>query len=346
MITARSRLLGFLVPALIAGVTLAPAVAFAQAPAGTSIAVAEALFRQARDLFKLAQYAEACPKFAESNRLDPKIGTLLNLAVCHEKLGKTAAAWAEYSSAAAIARRDGQKEREDFARDQVTVLEKKLARIVIQVGGPTPGAAPAGLQLTWDDQPLDAAVLGTPFPVDPGKHKLSASAPGKKAWYGQVDVSTAAGQFPVSIPALEVEIAPPPPVAVPALPPSAPVAPPPVAPAPAAPPGNDTRPLVYAGFGVGVVGVVIGAITGGVALARGGALHTDCLNNQCTADKQGRIDAATAVANVSNVSFALGAAGLVTGVVGLLLTRPEAAPSRAAVTPLFGPGLVGLRGRF
>jgi hypothetical protein len=331
--------------AWIGGVTLSPAVARAQAPTGDSMAVAEALFRQARDLFKENKLAEACPKFAESHRLDPKLGTLLNLAVCNEKLGKTASAWAEYSSAAAIARREGQKEREEFAREQVAILEKKLARIVIQVAG-----APPGLKLTWDDQPLDAAVLGTPVPVDPGSHKLSASAPSRKAWYGLVNVSTTPGQFPVAIPALEVEIPPPTPVPVPVAPPAVgPVAPPPQgAPDPGAAKGSDTRPLVYIGFSVGGAGVLVGAITGVVAIARGGALHTDCTNNHCTADKQGRIDAATAIANASNVSFALGAAGIVAGVAGLLLAKPDAPPPRSGLTltPIVGPGALGLRGSF
>ncbi len=47
-------------------------------------ALAEMLYRQGRALVAEGKAAEACPKFAESYRLDATTGTLLNLASCHE----------------------------------------------------------------------------------------------------------------------------------------------------------------------------------------------------------------------------------------------------------------------
>jgi len=59
---------------------------------------------------KQGDYAAACPKLEESQRLDPALGTLLNLADCREQEGNVATAWSLFRDAESLARRGGHAE--------------------------------------------------------------------------------------------------------------------------------------------------------------------------------------------------------------------------------------------
>src|SRR5687768_7618823 len=74
-------------------------------------AAAEALFDQGVRLMKQNNFADACPKLEESDRIDPAVGTLLYLGECYERVGKTASAWATFREAASIANNSNQADR-------------------------------------------------------------------------------------------------------------------------------------------------------------------------------------------------------------------------------------------
>jgi hypothetical protein len=84
-----------LVASAIACAWVAPAAGQATGDA----AMAESLFREGKRLSAEHKYSEACPKFEESFKIDHGLGTLLNLASCHESGGQPASAWAEFSEA-------------------------------------------------------------------------------------------------------------------------------------------------------------------------------------------------------------------------------------------------------
>jgi Flp pilus assembly protein TadD len=82
----------------------------------TDKAAVRALFDEGKRLMDAGQFAQACPKFADSEKLDPDVGTLLDLGVCYEKNGQTASAWATYKEAASAAANAGEAAREKYAR--------------------------------------------------------------------------------------------------------------------------------------------------------------------------------------------------------------------------------------
>lgn len=148
-------------------------------------AAAEALFDEARRLVKEGKLDQACPKFAESQRLDAGVGTLLHLADCWERQGKTASAWSAFREAAGMARAAGQPDRMKVAEQRAAALDTKLSRLTVTLA---PGADVPGLVVLRDGVRIAPALLGTAIPVDPGKRVLRVEAPNHKAWETTVDV--------------------------------------------------------------------------------------------------------------------------------------------------------------
>jgi hypothetical protein len=141
------------------------------------------LFREGRALMLEGRFAEACPMIAESQRLEPHVGTLLNLAACHERSGKVATAWVEYEKALTAARTEGQADRERLAQERIAVLEPRVPWLTVSLD---PSVAQAeGLTVSLDGAPLPPALLQKEMPVDPGEHTVTAMVPGHKSFQEQ-----------------------------------------------------------------------------------------------------------------------------------------------------------------
>jgi len=291
------------------------------------------------------KYGDACPKLAESLRLDPGIGTMLWLADCFEKSGRIASAWAEFREAAesaALAHDD----REKVARDRAVKLQPRLPQLTIVVASE---AQVEGLVVKRDGSAVDKPLWGTDIPVDPGTHVVDVSAPGKKPWQRTLSVEEAHA-ISVKVPVLDDA----PPSALTgdgqggtsasgAGPQGGEVPPPPAG------TGTMQRTLGIVIGGLGVVGVGLGAYFGFAAKSK---LDDSNANGNCTPDNfcnptgtQARNDAKTD-ASISTVAFIAGGVALAGGL-ALFFTAPHGQkPVSVSATAAPGGGGLVLRGAF
>ncbi len=134
---------------------------------------AEALFVAGREAVERGDYATACPKFAESDRLDPAAGTRINLADCEEHLGQLASAWRHWHEALeALGAGDG---RTPLVKERVAALDRRVPRLTITLGHGFDTAR--GARVVRDDVEVGLASLSVPLPVDPGPHRVEVTAP-------------------------------------------------------------------------------------------------------------------------------------------------------------------------
>jgi hypothetical protein len=181
---SRGLALAFLLAAIAAG---------AEAP-GRDPAAADHLFNEGRQLMRAKRYAEACQAFERSQRLDPGLGTLLNLGDCYEELGRFASAWRVFKQAADQAAQASDTKRSVEARMRVSALEPRLSRLRIQ--------APAGVELSCDGDDLKRTAEGADIAVDPGAHDIRASQTGRSDWSVRVEVAAGSGVRWVHVPPL------------------------------------------------------------------------------------------------------------------------------------------------
>lgn len=282
-------------------------------------AAAESLFQEARKLMEAKRYAEACPKLVASHKIAPAVGTLLNLADCYERAGQNASAWARFHEAIALAQRLGRPDREKTAKERADKLEPRLIRLSIV-------AQDKDAEVTLDGNVLDPAVLGSPVPVDPGKHSIEASAKGKKPFSTTIDVSDRAKSPSVEIPALDVD-------------PSASKASgdrsndgsgDKAAGEETRSDGSTQRTISYVLMGAGAVGLGVGTVFGLRTSSKWSEAQEHCTGIEC--DRAGVTLAAEAKNNgtVSTISFIAGGA-LLAGGVALFFTAPSG-PSRTTAT--------------
>jgi hypothetical protein len=219
---------------------------------------AEELFERGRKLMaSAATLAEACRTLEESLKYMDRGDTVLNLAECHRRQGKTATAWAEFDRALSHGSKVGFTEAIRTATALRDALAAKLSRITVTV--PPEVAALEGLTVEVDGQPWPRERWNTATVIDPGAIRVTARARAYKPFSVQVELGADQDARTVIV-ALEVE-PPPPPV-------------PPPRPRPVARPARPVWPWFVGGAGLALGAAAIGSEV--VSLIAHRELDQDC----------------------------------------------------------------------
>ena len=305
-----------------AGVVV-PGTLHAQTPAESERA--KQLFSEGSSLALEGKFAEACPRFEESQRLDRGLGTLYNLALCHEKIGRLGSAFREMRAVARLARETRKAPREEAAQKKMDELRPRVAHLTITVVD-----ADAMVKVDGENAERDAWSF---YAVDAGPHVIEASAPNKQSTRISITVDAAASgpaaEKKVDIPALakakgEVRVV-------------------------MKETSNTRRTAGFVVGGVGLVGVVAAAVTG-IVIMNDKAIGDDRCQPTCT-DESARSAVATGKTLIPINYAAFGVAILGVGIGSyLVLTSSPGKPASSAawIAPQVGAegGGASIAGRF
>ena len=305
----RSRLPALLLA--LSGITVC-APAWAE-PTEADRAASRTLFTRAREAMDAKKLDEACPAFVESQRMWPTASGALNIGNCEEQRGNLASAYGAFSDAAGMARRAGDKAREEEGTQRASLLKPQLSMLTVDVAAAN---RIEGLLVKRDDREAGPGQWGIAVPVDPGEHTVEASAPGRTAWKTTVRVEPKPGTTLVDVPALAL---------APVLP-TRPEASTPGA-GEAATQGsawNTQKTAALAVGGAGVVGIALGAIFGVKALGKKSDSEANCQPDdptRCNATGVALREEEKSAGTISTISFIAGGVALAGGVV-LFVTAP------------------------
>jgi hypothetical protein len=329
--------------ALGASALLPPAEARAAEPSAADRATARTLAQEGYLALRDKDYATAADRFGRAVALVHAPTLLRDLARAQVGLGKLVDAHENYS----LIIREGVApdapapwvQAVADAKAEIVAIPPRLPWVTITVTGPSDPV------VTIDGVTVAAASLGVKRPADPGKHEIRAAA---KGYYTAKKVVVLKEGESVNI-GFELEDAPPEADPEPV---EAPVA------APVDTPTEPAwrKPAIISAFAVGGAGLVLGGVTGAMALSKHSKLSTDCPGGTCGADHKAELDSYHTVGKLSTIGFVVGGVGAAAGVV-LLLVKPRSSSDVAeptarqerkklSMTPFVGLGCAGVEGTF
>ncbi|MBK7197456.1 MAG: hypothetical protein IPH80_33825 [Myxococcales bacterium] len=160
--------------------------------AGASIS----LYDEGSRLFEAKQYDLACPKFDASLQLNSEdIDVRGMLALCYERAGKLASAWAQFRELRVRAQRANRPDPLRVADEHIVALGPRLAKVTIHIA-PTPG-----ITVFRDGLALPPDALGSGLAVDAGTLTFTAKAKGYQPWSTEIAIKDGDAKT-IEVPAL------------------------------------------------------------------------------------------------------------------------------------------------
>jgi len=289
--------------------------------ARADVARAERLFDEGVEDMLAGRFEQGCPRIAQSQKEDPKPGTVFTLAECYARWGRTNSAATQYELYLELVKQlpaqqqAAHSERVTVARQEYEKLAADIPEFVLV----WPGAPPRDATVTVDGEEIDQETLGRARHVDPGEHMVAVSyADGSQS---SRKVSIALGQsLRVILPTPRTEN----PV------PTPPEIPPDTEPSK---PGSSQRTWAYIVGAVGATGLLVGAGSGIFVLQQKRIIDSNCEpdpdspeRQRCSGKGLSAAQDAKIAGTVSTIGFAVGAIGI--GVaIPLLLTAPSSQPT-------------------
>jgi hypothetical protein len=252
--------------------------------------------------------------------LDPAVGTVFNIADCEEKLGRLATSWTLFQEV--VQRLPPADNRRAIAEQRSSKLEPRVPKLSIHLGG----TARTDVTVRRDGVSLGSASLDTPLPVDPGDHVVIVEAPGARpaefhARVAEGDNAVLAVSVGEALPAGEQTGTG-------------------IGTGTGAGERTPSHTAAYVVGGLGVAGLVTGAIAGVLTLSKKSTVNSECIGKECS---QAGLDAANAGKTLGVVTTV----GLITGVVGLgaaaYLFVSAPSPTESARSSAY---LVGIRAKW
>ncbi len=304
-------------------------------PSAADRVTARTLAQEGQQALESKHYGVAVDKFSRADALVHAPTLLLGLARAQIGLGKLVEAQENLNrivreGVAAGAPHPWIKAVDDAAKD-VTAIAPRIPWVTITVFGPT------SPEVVIDSTPVPPASLGAKRAINPGPHKIMAAAEGFQPTQKEVVLSE--GQA-LTI-NLELEQLPAEPL------PLARKSPNQASDQGSSEPTDTRKILGFSALGLGGAGLIVGGVSGLLALGKHAKLKDACPNAGCDPREQATLDSFHTFGAISTGGFIVGGVGVTLGAV-LLLARPsEATQARVArVSPFVGWGSAGLRGTF